>query len=317
MSPQPWEAERPTAELLSLLRGEDAASQTNRERNTPSRPSLRTRSSHRPWEFEPSAELLNVLRGSPARSGGPRRRRVTHSAVAAGQQPGAESGLKKGIEAFHSGVSILEVLGKGTLRRVAATNGGEWAGPCPLCGGKDRLRVWPSPPKAHPGAWCRQCETSGDTLWWATRLSGRDPATKGATAAVLREFGFLTPAAVAASQHFDPGQNDHGRCPGPMSEEELASCDPRHHPDVSGGQEREEMPVPRPEWAPRDMPLTGIFPPDLREDGDPPAACYACRGRSWWRLVRRTGCGPWTCERCHPPQPEEDRIERFSGETVQ
>jgi DNA primase len=39
------------------------------------------------------------------------------------------------------------------LRRVASTNGGEWAGPCPVCGGTDRFRVQPD-----RNRWaCRQC----------------------------------------------------------------------------------------------------------------------------------------------------------------
>jgi DNA primase len=42
------------------------------------------------------------------------------------------------------------------LKRVAATQGGEWAGPCPFCGGKDRFRVQPNHPKG--GRWmCRGC----------------------------------------------------------------------------------------------------------------------------------------------------------------
>jgi len=58
---------------------------------------------------------------------------------------------------------LLELLNKDTqLRRVASTNGGEWAGPCPWCGGKDRFRVWPNAPK--PRYWCRRCGRSGDAI---------------------------------------------------------------------------------------------------------------------------------------------------------
>ncbi len=42
------------------------------------------------------------------------------------------------------------------LRRVARSHGGEWAGPCPFCGGRDRFRVQPY----HPAGgrwWCRRC----------------------------------------------------------------------------------------------------------------------------------------------------------------
>jgi DNA primase len=54
-------------------------------------------------------------------------------------------------------VDLLGLIGRDTvLRRVAGTNGGEYAGPCPFCGGRDRLRVQPS--AASKGRWfCRQC----------------------------------------------------------------------------------------------------------------------------------------------------------------
>lgn len=44
-----------------------------------------------------------------------------------------------------------------TLRKVATTGGGEWAGPCPFCGGHDRFRVQPY--YQTGGRWlCRHCE---------------------------------------------------------------------------------------------------------------------------------------------------------------
>lgn len=68
------------------------------------------------------------------------------------------------------------------MLRVSTAGGGEWAGPCPLCGGTDRLRVWPD--KVNTGGygltgqfWCRQCGTKGDALDWlqrVDRLSFRD-----------------------------------------------------------------------------------------------------------------------------------------------
>lgn len=42
------------------------------------------------------------------------------------------------------------------LRKVASTGGGEYAGPCPFCGGRDRFRVQPH--KSPWGLWmCRSC----------------------------------------------------------------------------------------------------------------------------------------------------------------
>ncbi|MEW6187696.1 MAG: primase-helicase zinc-binding domain-containing protein [Thermodesulfobacteriota bacterium] len=49
------------------------------------------------------------------------------------------------------------------LKRVSTTKGGEYAGPCPSCGGRDRFRAWPS--KGTTGRfWCRSCGKSGDGL---------------------------------------------------------------------------------------------------------------------------------------------------------
>ena len=40
---------------------------------------------------------------------------------------------------------ILELLPQDGIhvKRVASTHGGEYTGPCPLCGGVDRFHVWP------------------------------------------------------------------------------------------------------------------------------------------------------------------------------
>jgi len=51
------------------------------------------------------------------------------------------------------------------LKRVASTNGGEYAGPCPRCEGHDRFRVWPQHSKGTGGRfWCRRCDWNGDAL---------------------------------------------------------------------------------------------------------------------------------------------------------
>ena len=56
--------------------------------------------------------------------------------------------MKIDLDALLAGVDLLAIAERDTaLRKVAATNGGEWAGPCPFCGGDDRFRLWPQ----HPG----------------------------------------------------------------------------------------------------------------------------------------------------------------------
>ena len=59
-------------------------------------------------------------------------------------------------------VDLLTLAGcDTTLRRVSSSGGGEWAGPCPFCGGRDRFRIQPHRPDG--GRWfCRQCS---DNHW--------------------------------------------------------------------------------------------------------------------------------------------------------
>lgn len=70
---------------------------------------------------------------------------------------------------------------------AANTNGGEHKGPCPLCGGEDRLAVWPRHPSGRGRWWCRQCNEKGDaidllrardglTFTEAVRALGGDPS---------------------------------------------------------------------------------------------------------------------------------------------
>lgn len=59
-------------------------------------------------------------------------------------------------------LSLIEASGI-SVQRVASTKGGEYAGPCPLCGGEDRFRAWPE--QGEGGRWwCRGCGRSGDMI---------------------------------------------------------------------------------------------------------------------------------------------------------
>lgn len=104
-------------------------------------------------------------------------------------------GIRDHVRRFrdeHALIAFLEEhVGQGALKRVAATNGGEWAGPCPVCGGDDRLRAWPDPREGNPRAWCRQCGRAGDVLDWAAWIDGRDPQARGAVVQTLRDAGQL------------------------------------------------------------------------------------------------------------------------------
>lgn len=57
-------------------------------------------------------------------------------------------------------MDLLTLIRRDTpVKKVSSTAGGEWAGPCPFCGGQDRFRVQPE----RGRWWCRQC--SRDERW--------------------------------------------------------------------------------------------------------------------------------------------------------
>lgn len=67
---------------------------------------------------------------------------------------------KMDIEQLKRAVDLLAVVQLDTvLNKVANTQGGEYAGKCPFCGGQDRFRVQPE----RRQWWCRQC--SPDNRW--------------------------------------------------------------------------------------------------------------------------------------------------------
>ena len=62
-------------------------------------------------------------------------------------------------------VQLIESEGF-ALTRKASTNGGEFGGECPWCGGKDRFTVWPHQHTEQGDGtyWCRQCFQSGNAI---------------------------------------------------------------------------------------------------------------------------------------------------------
>lgn len=63
-------------------------------------------------------------------------------------------------------MNLLDIINQETsLKWTASSCGGEYAGPCPVCGGKDRFRVWPNHPRGTGGKyWCRGCGEKGDAI---------------------------------------------------------------------------------------------------------------------------------------------------------
>jgi len=58
-------------------------------------------------------------------------------------------------------------------KKVAATNGGEYASPCPGCGGEDRFRIWPAQKNGDGSWWCRGCDKGGDGIQFLIEFDGK------------------------------------------------------------------------------------------------------------------------------------------------
>ena len=70
-------------------------------------------------------------------------------------------------------MNLLELIGRDTvLRKKGGKDGGEYAGQCPWCGGRDRFVVWPHADR--PRYWCRKCDRKGDAIQY---LRDRDNLT--------------------------------------------------------------------------------------------------------------------------------------------
>lgn len=85
------------------------------------------------------------------------------------------SGCRPSESRGHGMTSILEHPSiAGGLNHASGSSGGEWAGPCPWCGGEDRFRVWPDHPSGATGGrfLCRGCGRQGDGLAFIMELEG-------------------------------------------------------------------------------------------------------------------------------------------------
>ncbi|WP_296966925.1 primase-helicase zinc-binding domain-containing protein [uncultured Desulfovibrio sp.] len=75
-------------------------------------------------------------------------------------------------------MTILDLLTQRGLKpvRVSGTHGGEYACPCPTCGGNDRFRAWPQQQGqgCEGGTWyCRGCGKGGDCIQFLRDCDGK------------------------------------------------------------------------------------------------------------------------------------------------
>ena len=70
-------------------------------------------------------------------------------------------------------MNIIDLVNQdcSTVRKVSSSHGGEFSSSCPLCGGRDRFRIWPAD-KNGGGFWCRRCNEHGDLITYLMRIKG-------------------------------------------------------------------------------------------------------------------------------------------------
>lgn len=71
-------------------------------------------------------------------------------------------------------MNVLDLLRRHGIepKKASSTKGGEYASPCPGCGGKDRFRVWPEQHGGQGAYWCRQCGNGGDAIQFLRDFDG-------------------------------------------------------------------------------------------------------------------------------------------------
>jgi len=67
-------------------------------------------------------------------------------------------------------LALIERETGNSYTKAASTNGGEWKGACPWCGGNDRFCIWNYAERAH--YWCRQCRRGGDAIQFLRDFRG-------------------------------------------------------------------------------------------------------------------------------------------------
>jgi hypothetical protein len=73
--------------------------------------------------------------------------------------------------------------------KASTTKGGEYHGPCPACGGRDRFHVWPE--QRDGGTyWCRGCGKAGDLIQFRREFMGE--GFRQAAEAAGKEIGPMT-----------------------------------------------------------------------------------------------------------------------------
>ena len=94
-----------------------------------------------------------------------------------------------------------------TVKKVATTRGGEYAGGCPGCGGgRDRFRVWPADKGGEGSYWCRRCGKGGDLVQFLVDFCGYEYKAAFEAAGRSNTGGYI-PARYKPARHAEPPVN--------------------------------------------------------------------------------------------------------------
>lgn len=113
-------------------------------------------------------------------------------------------------------MNIMDALSTAGVeaKKVSSSKGGEYSGPCPSCGGRDRFRVWPADRGGEGSYWCRQCGKGGDLVQFLVDFCGYEykaafeAAGRGGGAYIPTRYKPVpaptAPAAYEPKTHTDP-----------------------------------------------------------------------------------------------------------------
>lgn len=165
--------------------------------------------------------------------------------------------------------------------KVAGTHGGEWACPCPACGGKDRFRFWPA--QGEGGTWyCRQCDKGGDSIQFLREFEGLSYTEACRRLGVERAAAptSIMPRADKAERPWEPSPTPAD--PGPVWQEHAAKLLDYAHARLLADEDRMM-------W----LAMRGIFPDAVERfrlgwlPGENGKDCYH-RDRGAWGLPPET-----------------------------